>query len=202
VTSASSIPLSAGIQPVDGTNQTLFGGQAATAQNVYVDLSQLEVGVFPTSAIFVPSSSPVVRATDALSFSTAEYPTSFITKGFTFTWAPVCSSAEMVSAGLAQTLFGVNTGTNVFRFQPNQSTCYLFVAGSPIGNTNSLTFSRNQLMTFTINFVAGTIVVAGATTGNGTTNFTPTTWPTGSAFVVSNSTNPSFGRFGTTITSL
>ena len=52
----------------------------------------------------------------------------------------------------------------------------------------SITFSRHTVMTITVDWVAGTLEVSGATTGNGIDTDSATAWSSATLYVGSNST--------------
>ncbi len=184
------------------------GGIATNiAMDYLCDLHQIEVGAFPSSAIRTIND-PVIRAADVLTYAVGEYPASFLTRGFRFTYAPDASSAEINTENVAQDLFRFGASGNRVTFDVGgASNVRIAVEGAGPGfpsiTTGDLVFSRGQLLTIEIRPSSGEIVVSGATSGNGTTS--------GSAYPFASDTlnvgntagvKPAFGRFGTVIEAL
>ena len=194
-----------GLISVDARDQSGVGGQTATAQDVYLDLAQLEVGYYPTSAIRTTTVS-VTRPKDTLSYAVGSYPASFLTDGFTLKFAPDASSAEIYSEGGAGwALVVVGTAGDILSLKPSGTagSAYIIVTagGSDVAETGALTFSRGQALTITYKPSTGYLSVSGATTGNG--NWTandgpPADWTSGQTLYIGNGsggTTPVTGRY-------
>lgn len=190
--------LTAGYHPVDSS----LGG---TAEDVLVDLHQMEDGVFPSSPIRTTVSS-VTRAADLLSFAVGQYPASFLTSGFRVTYAPDCSSAELLSSGLQHNLLGFLNSQNFAIIAINGGAIKVRIAAQNTEKVlgNALTFSRGTLLTVDVIPSTGTIIVSGAAAGNGTTVGTPFSFSSGTLHVgsLAGVSEFAFGRFGTTIEAL
>lgn len=176
----------------------------AVAVNAHQDCYQIELGRFPSSFI---SGAVTTRAADFLSYAVGQYPASFATTGYRFTFAPNFLPADIVSA--AGFLIGgidsaINQGVLLSYAVPGSPR--VFVA-SALKQSGVFTWSaRGQVITFEIRPSAGTITISGATTGNGVSSV--------GAWVMAGDTPMTigyrwsfndfhtFGRFGTTITAL
>ncbi len=134
-----------------------------------------------------------------LSYAVGEYPASFLTRGFRIQVAPSYSSAEL----LAQT---ANTGV-IFSWANVSSYLILGIAGGVVtvrmitGSvtriiSNTITFSRDQLLTITAEPSAGRLTVAGATTGDGTVTGTACTIDSGIMNVADTNAPGAFSLFG------
>ncbi len=185
---------------VDCSNQAADGGQAATAQDVYLDLPQGEIGAFSSSPI-VTVAGTGTRAADLLSYATGDFPAAFLSNGLVFEYAPECSSAEFVAAGVSQYLACVQNTDHFLALIVSGGAAYLLleIGGTDIAEVGPITWSRDQKLTFTAKPSAGSVTVAGATTGDGTD--APgggSAWPSGQTLHIGsdNSGNGNaFGRF-------
>lgn len=193
-----------GMVSLDGRDQSAAGGQAATAQDCYLDLPQCEVGAFPSSPIRTTTIA-VTRAVDFLTYAVGEYPSSYLTTGFRFIVALDCTSAELIAGAAEMRLFGV--GANDFvRIRPNGGNCDIdLVCGGAIKGTLTVTMTSRALpLTITVQPSAGTLIVAGATTGNGTNTVAGAAWASGTLNVGTSSAGllPMFGRIATGVVAL
>lgn len=174
------------------------GGAAAGSKDIIIDLPQVELGSFPSSPIWCSGAAGgTSRAQDSLTYTMAQLPPTFFTKGFTFTFAPDYSSAELLAGGAAIGLISrAGLGSYVqFSFVATAALYVTTAAG--LVSTSAMTWSRGQMMRFTINYEASTVTVVGATTGNGTYSIAPLL-PSAAGL----SFGPAFGRFGRYIESL
>lgn len=174
----------AGISMIDGRDLSAYsGGQAATAQDAYVDLLQLEAGYYPTSPI-VTAGAAVTRSADTLSYASGAYPVGFLTSGVVVVIAPDASSAEIVSANEDWRL--VQVGANDYvRIRATAGVCKAeLVCGGSVVAAQTFTFSHAQALTITAKPSAGSITVAGATTGNGTTTGSGAAWASSATLYV------------------
>ncbi|MDQ3171492.1 MAG: hypothetical protein M3Q55_15265 [Acidobacteriota bacterium] len=155
------------VVPCDGRDLTAFGGQVATAQDVYADLFQFELGAYPSSVIRTGAAA-TARGADVLTYASGSYPASFCAAGFRVTCAPDFASADIVTGGATASpvVWGVGTDNDLY-FRFNGGVCELALArAGAVVASGALTFSRAQVLTLT--YVPGTgVTVAGATTGNG-----------------------------------
>jgi len=163
----------------------------AHAEDVYLDMAQLEAGYYPTSPIDTTGAS-ATRPADTLSYASGAYPSGFLTNGVVIVFAPDASSAEIVSAGeewrLVQnggnglSIIGYNDGVTI-RASAGSCVIDLAIAGTIVA-TKTVTFSRGQALTITAKPSAGSITVAGATTGNGSNTGTGAAWTSGQTMYV------------------
>lgn len=191
------VSAAAGMITLDARDETANGGQVATAQNCYLDMPQLEAGLYPTSPITTTSAS-VTRPADKLSYAVGTYPTGFLTSGVVIDFAPDASSAQIVSANEDWRL--VQVGANDYvRIRNNGGICRAeLVCGGSLVVSMTITFSGAQRLTIRARPSAGSLKVSGATTGNGTSTGTGAAWASGSTLYVGgddNGNNNATGRF-------
>lgn len=185
---------------------TLFACNRAYAAgdvDVGLDLYQAEAGVFPTSPIRTAGTT-VTRGADILSYAVGQYPASFLTTGFSFTFAPDFSSAELVTSAAPQILIGFTAVGDTVLLSYTGANCQVYIQNAGSHLISNVTFSRNQILTFEIRPSANTITLSGFTTGNGT-HAGGGAWSYAGVMYIgarSDGANPAFGRFGTTITAL
>lgn len=175
------------------------GGAPAGSKDIIIDLPQVELGGFPSSPIWCSGAAGgTSRAQDSLSYTLAQLPPTFTTKGFTVSFAPDYSNTELIAGGSAiifMSRIGIG-GLLQFSFIGSNAALYVTTASGLVG-TSTLTWSRGQLMRFTVNYEAGTVTVVGATTGNGTYSIAALPPPAAGL-----SFGPAFGRFGRFVESL
>ena len=174
--------------PFDGRTGGPFTAQALDGE---IDLSQVEAGYYPTSAIATGAGN-VTRPADTLSYATGAYPAGFLTNGVVIVFAPDASSAEIVSATEKWTL--LSNGPNgisglgiedAVRIRENGGVCVVeLVQAHTVRAPLTVTFSRGQALTITAKPSAGSITVSGATTGNGTNTGTGGAWTSGQTIYV------------------
>lgn len=192
-------PGQAGYEPVECRDETAYGGQVATAQDVYVDLCQLETGYFPSSPIRTTTAA-VTRGADVLSYAVGQYPASFLDRGFRITVAPDMSSAEVIASGANYVLVSQNA-LNYLLISPT-ATVDFFGQSGRIVQSGALSWSRGQVLTIEAS-PNGRLVVSGATSGNGTFTAAGRVWPSATITIGSLAGGTSFfGRIGTSIVAL
>lgn len=190
----------AGGVPADGRDWSGIGGQVATAQDVYIDLTQVETGYFPSSPIRTAAAA-VTRGADVLSYASGSFPAAFLTTGFKVVVAPDASSAEIVSSNTDLRILQVGASDYV-RIRKNTNCAVELVCGGSIVATLTVTFSRAQALTITAIPSSGSLTVAGATTGNGTNTGSGAAWPAATTLYVGADNaagNNFFGRIATTV---
>lgn len=187
----------------DGENGSGYGGVPATSVDVALWGMQLEALPFATSYIRTADNagSAAVRLQDVLSGPTSTVPAAMLNGTFTFDVAPKMSSTDAINYG-TQCIFSFADGASerIF-FLSSGGSLYIRVTsgGTTRVTSNALTFSANQKLSVTVNGAAGSIGVAGATTGNGTVTGTSWTRTAGTTTYVGNTlagTQPFFGRLG------
>jgi len=177
-----------------------YGGVIAACDFV-TDYFSLEIGAFPTSAI-ITGSSLTDRAADLYDGAIESVPTAMVNGTFQFYIAPEFSDSEGVSHATDQCIFSFaeDDSERIF-FVVSGGSIYIRVTsgGATKVTSNALTFSPHQRLTVTVNGSAGSITVAGATTGNGTvagTSWTRTTGPTMYVGSRQSGSQPLFARLG------
>ena len=143
----------------------IVNGSAGAAGSILVWGIQLEEYIFSSS--YIPTAGSVItRPPDVGYWPAAKVPAAI--KNATGPWSvdvyPEWSSAESPIAAYVMSWindwFGLVWSVNRFQW---------WAVGGMKGETAALTFSRNQKMAITIDPIALTITISGATTGNGTT---------------------------------
>lgn len=160
--------------PFDG--RAAFTGGIAQALDYCTDLMQMEAGYFPTSPIRTTAAA-VTRGADALSYTVGQYPAGILTR-FRIVFAPDFSDAELIAAGSAAYVISPaivgDTGQNALFI--NGGTIQLY-SGNVVKASRVASWSRGQQLTITVDLVAGSITIAGASSGNGTTTGSAAPWP-------------------------
>lgn len=146
--------------------------------------AQMELGIHPTSPIRTSGGS-ATRAIDQCTFATGDVPAEMKSGVFSVEVTPEFSDQDVIDDGIDRVIFAFNTGsTNRLYFRRAGSDCVISVAQSGVKLTSgAITFSRCQTLTLTFDSVAGSVTVAGATTGDGTTVGTTWTMPAGTLYV-------------------
>lgn len=177
-----------------------YGGVIASCDYV-TDYFSMEIGAFPTSAI-ITGGSLVDRAADLYDGAIESVPTAMVNGTFQFYIAPVFSSTEGVSHAADQCIFSYaeDDSERIFFVVSGGSIYIRIVSGGATKVTsNALTFSAHQKLAVTIDGAAGSITVAGATTGNGTVTGSSWTRTTGFSMYIGSrqgGTQPLFARLG------
>jgi hypothetical protein len=192
-TLAATASANGGIVAVDARDWSAASGQVAQAQDVAIDLWQMEQAYWPSSPIRTTTVS-ATRAADSLSYAVGQYPASFLTTGFRFTIRPDFSSTELAASGLNIIL--ANGGAGDYFTILSTGNPRLVQGGVNRVSPAAITWSRYQALTFSVSPGGGSVVVAGATTGNGTTTGTAAAWSSAAFVIGSSSTTAFFGRYG------
>lgn len=118
--------------------------------------------------------SSVTRPADSLTYAVGDWNTALATGSFSVEWCPntdsggINSVIDLLSFGGASDRIGISNTDAVIVIQ----------AGATMVSTSPITYSRDQVITFTFRPASGQVVVAGASTGNGTYTGTAWTMPT------------------------
>lgn len=146
------------------------GAAVAGDRDVVLSHVQYEAGSFPSQPIVTTGAGPVTRAADNVSFASTPEP--MLSSKWAIDYTPGASSADLLGSGADHTIlcFG---GTNADRLYmvigASSIVMRIRESGADVITSSTITFSANQRLTFTLDMVAGTLTIAGATTGNGTT---------------------------------
>lgn len=172
-----------------GDNLSGSGGLAAGARDAVTWGMQQEQASFPSSYIRTVDYNygAATRGQDILSGPIASIPAKMIDGEWTFTCAPVGASARMIRQNATQVLFSYATGSGeyvAFVIDGGAVKLRVVSGGATKVTTGALTFSADQELTVTLDGAAGSIVVSGATTGNGTTTGTAWTRTVGTTLYV------------------
>ncbi|MHC4647306.1 MAG: phage head spike fiber domain-containing protein [Planctomycetota bacterium] len=157
----------------EADNDVIFDGDGTSG--VYLWGAQLEIGAYPSSPIETVAAA-VTRAKDQLHWPSASVPQSLRGR-ITLDWIPQYNS----TIGEHAYLFdfednGASPNVHGFYRYINDKIRIQNVGVATLVESNALTFSRGQKMSVTIDPVAGSVTVQGATVGNGTVTGTP--WAT------------------------
>ncbi|AKF06089.1 hypothetical protein [Sandaracinus amylolyticus] len=135
---------------------------------------------FPSSYIANPGTSFTTRVADRLTYAVGEYPASFLTDGFEMTVRPDGSSSEIVATSSNIALAAIGSTTYLL-FQISAGNLRPIMVVNNVARITgaNITFSRGQAVTVALRPSAGTLTVAGATTGNGLNTGTGEAWPSG-----------------------
>jgi hypothetical protein len=130
----------------------------------------------------------VTRAVDVLSYADGLYPASFRSAGFRLSAVPLVDSPI---AAVGRVLVST-AGDQFVRFFGNA-----FQLNTATGSVSpGCTWSRGQVLTVSASPAAGTILLSGFTTGNGTSTIgTPSTWSTTTLLIGQTNALFRFGRF-------
>lgn len=183
--------------PSDGRDYTAAGGSGVQTPDIWTDFIQVEAAAFSSSSIETTGATGT-RTYDQARILAANVPVSFRTVGIKATFAPECTSAELIAHTADMTLFAFGTGVqNRISLVVSGGTVRVRVVVSGITQvlTSAITFSRWQDITITADALAGSVTVAGAAAGNGTYAGVPWVMPAGDLYV-GNVSTLSFPYFG------
>lgn len=169
-----------------------LGGLTARALDYWADLFQFEAGAFASSAI----RSAATRGADIVSEAT--FDAALLTIGGRARVAPLCSSAELIAHAAEMVIAAISTTDYVaLCVDSGAAKVRLVQGGTQRAITGALTWSADQVLTITWAPSAGSITVAGATTGNGTSSGTGAAWSSGTLRIgaLSDGTKPIFAHY-------
>lgn len=130
----------------------------------------------------------VTKPADNLSYAAGSWNTALAgSANFSMEWCPNTDSTGLNAVVDLLSFGGASDRLSV----SNVDSVQVVVGGVIFLATGVFTYSRDQVLTFTFRPAAGSVTVAGATTGNGTYTGTPWTFPTAVTLRVG-------GRFGST----
>lgn len=193
------VVVAAGNHSYYATDNTVDGN---TARDLIVDLHQVEAGYFASSPI-VTASGTVTRPADTLIYVSGDYPDELLTEGLSFTFAPMCSSADFVAGNLEWWLCEAGGGNDCYlaMVKNGADVAVQLFSGSIVAEVSAISFSAEQELTFTVDHAAGALTVSGATTGDDTATGFPTDWSAaiGDSFSIGGKNNDGtmrvFGRY-------
>lgn len=175
----------------DSKQGLLFGAAAAGALDVFVYQAMQEEAAF-TSSLAQPATT---RAADAMSFASVQIP-EVIRSGAWSTELTVEHSDTDLATSDVHYAYYVNA-TNYLAIEEDGLGAVQAKLATTSGNlVKTITYSSDQVITLTPDFVAGELTVAGATTGDGTVSGTVSAWPAATLHIGSDST-PANHLFGT-----
>lgn len=148
-------------------------GTATVGNDIYVWGVNMSNVTVSASTVTVTSAN-VTRVADSLTYASGSWNTALATNPFTIEWCP-----NTDSGGLNAVVDLLSYGSVSDRLSvSNVDTVQVIQAGVIMVASSAITYSRDQVLTFTFRPAAGQVVVAGATTGNGTYSGTAWTMPT------------------------
>jgi hypothetical protein len=157
-------------------HSVLFAGTGRTIVGEFWGY-QLENGAFP-SQLIQSSGSATTRAVDDASVASASVPAAMRSGSFEIAITPRrASTAAADNATETLLAYGAGTDNRIYFNASNQ--IVVRQGGADVVTTGALTWSADQAITLTFDASAGSVTVAGATTGNGTTTDTSWTMPAG-----------------------
>ena len=165
---------------VGGADPKIAIVNAATANGVGATVhgAQIEAGAFPTSYYEddVPGAS--YREADDLVVVGQGIPDEFLTGRWRLDLWPEGSSAECLAHGATQQIYDFTGGAAELALVIDGGAMKVRITdvGGPSTDSAALTWSRGQRIRITIDWVAQTMTISGATTGNGTTSLASVSW--------------------------
>jgi hypothetical protein len=138
---------------------------------------QAEDGGFASQMIETAGAAGTRLPDDAV-IPSADVPAAMRSGSWRTTIAPARASTQ-VSDTTTETLYSFGSGLDNCIVINASNQIVVRASGVDVVTTGALTWSADQAITLTLNAAAGTVLVSGATTGNGTTTGTPWTMPTG-----------------------
>lgn len=187
---------------VDGRDWSAIGGVVAGARDHIVWGAQREANAYASSYVLC-SHFVTTRGADSLALPMYQCAWMNTAVQWAFDYAPICSSADFINENAEQVLwsFAEDSSEKISLIVSAGTACIRVTSGGVTKVTSgAITFSAHQKLTITANKGAGSIAVAGATTGNGTTTGTSWTFPYANPTVyvgaVKTGATPAFGRYG------
>ena len=178
----------------EGIGQLWTDGAIETKTLIW-DAHQFEVGGFPSSYVDV-NGATASRVADSLTFASGAYPTRLVSGKWKFHFYPYFKEDEETSD---VTLLSFGGSNDELRYNATSDAFEILTSNVQRGISSALTFSRHQKITLTIDWLARELVVAGATTGNGTTALSDTDeWPSNVTMRIGGrqgATQECFGRY-------
>ena len=144
------------------------------------------------------ATSPIAEATtrnlDSMTLPSAALTTAFLTGKWQVQVIPEHSNADVIADTSGHVIFLIDANDFLGIVESGGDAIVVWSANGNI-ISRIITYSRDQKLTITLDFAAGDLTVAGATTGDGTTNGTANDWTTGTLYVGLDdaSGQPSFG---------
>lgn len=165
-----------------GVNPTI----PALARDHVYDLVQLELGRYPSSAIRTAAGS-ATRSADSLTYALGTYPDWLRSKKWSIVVEPEFTSAEGILVADNNVIFAFNDFLNTigiwFNAGAMRVACFAQAGLTKIPYTTITWAQRFQRIKLTVDPEAGTLLVEGATTGNGLIVGTPWSWDPGTLHV-------------------
>lgn len=153
------------------------------SKSIYLWGVQMEPGRFGSSYIHTTTSA-LLRNKDQFYWNAVDVPSAIKNGTWAFQWVPEYASTEVAANRYIAHVTGENSDLrlrNTDQLQIRQNNVSKVLA-------DAITWSRGSLITVTLDAAAGSITIAGADSGNGTTVGTAWTWPSGNLYYAMAST--------------
>jgi hypothetical protein len=164
---------------------------APTDSDVEVWMPQMPDEVFLSS----PLLEATTRAADAMSFSSGDVPSAILSGKWATELTTMHEDSDLATSEVMY-LYYLNSTNYLSLTEDGLGSVQAKLATTSGNIVKTVTYSRDQTVTITPDFVSGDLITAGFTTGNGTTSGTVSDWPSATLHVGSDSTpaNHIFGR--------
>jgi phage tail P2-like protein len=157
-------------------HSVLFAGTGRTIVGEFWGY-QIENAAF-ASQLILSAGSATTRAVDDASVASASVPAAMRSGSFEIVVTPRRASTEAADTA-TETLLAYGAGTDDRIYISGSNEIVVRQGGANAVTTGALTWSADQAITLTFDASAGSVTVAGATTGDGTTTDTSWTMPAG-----------------------
>ena len=159
----------------------LWGRGIATFEDMYLWAPQWEDGTFPSSRMDISTT----RAADAGSFAAGQVPQRIRSGRWSTELTPMHASVDVLSAAVHY-IFYTDASNYLSLTEDGGGNVQAKLATTGGNLVKTITYSRDQVVTLTPDFAAGSLTVAGATTGDGTVGGTVGDWPSGTLHALVN----------------
>ena len=166
--------------------------QSGGSKDYYLYFPSQEEGAFPSSPI-VPGST--TRAADAMSFASGSVPSAIRSGKWSTELTTMHASSDLATSEVMY-LYWLDASNHLSLTEDGAGNVQAKLATTSGNIVKTVTYSRDQTVTITPDFVGDQLITTGFTTGNGAVAGTLSDWPSSTLHVGSDSTpaNHVFGR--------